>query len=255
MSLFYATTPEALILSLNEETLLAAMERHEHRRSGAEPAQAATWPGPASGSRSTDPGPCASWRCSKRRMALASTLRRVLVPQPAHPHGMARALADRDPVEVHESLFRERLECPGGGSYVWDETWQTMKSTVFGHPVRPKPARSGRRKWNDLARASFALTLRGTTDFERRSRSSDSKTEKELSFPSLRALERPHGPGVGSTGCIADRSTRCGRSEKGLDERVTGQPGSDRGPTRSNGDGPRIRTALEGPAGRARTAR
>ena len=30
------------------------------------------------------------------------------------------------------------LICPGGGTYVWSEKWQTMESTVFGHPGEPK---------------------------------------------------------------------------------------------------------------------
>ncbi len=31
-----------------------------------------------------------------------------------------------------------RLVCPGGGRYVWNEAWQTMESTVYGHPAAPK---------------------------------------------------------------------------------------------------------------------
>ncbi len=29
--------------------------------------------------------------------------------------------------------------CPGGGTYVWNEKWHTMESTVYGHPGEPKP--------------------------------------------------------------------------------------------------------------------
>lgn len=50
-----------------------------------------------------------------------------------------RRYPDRDPVEVHESLWQTRLICPGGGRYVWNEEWKTMESTVYGHPASPKP--------------------------------------------------------------------------------------------------------------------
>ena len=30
------------------------------------------------------------------------------------------------------------MVCPGGGQYVWNKEWQTMESTVFGHPGEPK---------------------------------------------------------------------------------------------------------------------
>jgi hypothetical protein len=45
-----------------------------------------------------------------------------------------RLYPDRDPLEVHEELFKTRLICPGGGEYVWDREWLTMGSTVYGHP-------------------------------------------------------------------------------------------------------------------------
>jgi hypothetical protein len=44
-----------------------------------------------------------------------------------------------DPVLLHERVWNLRLLSPGGGSYVWNEEFQTMESTVFGHPGAPKP--------------------------------------------------------------------------------------------------------------------
>jgi hypothetical protein len=46
--------------------------------------------------------------------------------------------ADKDPVKLHEQLWGARLLCPGGGTYVWNEKWHTMESTLFGHPGEPK---------------------------------------------------------------------------------------------------------------------
>ncbi len=46
---------------------------------------------------------------------------------------------DQDPVAVSERFSVVRPVCPGGGKYVWNERWQTMESTVYGHPGEPKP--------------------------------------------------------------------------------------------------------------------
>jgi hypothetical protein len=60
-------------------------------------------------------------------------------------------------VELHERVLRERLECPGGGAYVWNEEWQTMESTVFGHPGAPKVGPRRPKAWDDFDAARFAL--------------------------------------------------------------------------------------------------
>jgi len=45
---------------------------------------------------------------------------------------------DQDPVDVHEQIWNERLICPGGGKYIWNDEWKTMESTIYGHPGVPK---------------------------------------------------------------------------------------------------------------------
>ena len=45
---------------------------------------------------------------------------------------------DQDPVDVHEQIWKERLICPGGGKYIWNDEWKTMESTIYGHPGVPK---------------------------------------------------------------------------------------------------------------------
>ncbi len=49
-----------------------------------------------------------------------------------------RLYSGKDPVKWHEEIWGVKLICPGGGAYVWNEKWQTMESTVFGHPGEPK---------------------------------------------------------------------------------------------------------------------
>ena len=49
-----------------------------------------------------------------------------------------RLFPGEDPVAAHERLWHRRLLCPGGGSYRWNDAWQTMESTVYGHPGEPR---------------------------------------------------------------------------------------------------------------------
>jgi hypothetical protein len=53
---------------------------------------------------------------------------------------LKRRYPNQDPVATYERLWAARLVCPGGGEYVWNDKWQTMESTVYGHPGEPKEA-------------------------------------------------------------------------------------------------------------------
>jgi hypothetical protein len=69
-----------------------------------------------------------------------------------------RRWPDRDPVKLHEEFWHTRLVCPGGGDYVWNDKWQTMESTVYGHPGEPKrgPANV---TLSDVVGGNFGLTF------------------------------------------------------------------------------------------------
>jgi hypothetical protein len=70
-----------------------------------------------------------------------------------------RHYPDRDPLELYERYWQARLECPGGGDYVWNEEWQTMESTVFGHPAQPKPGPDLVPWLSEFADVNFGLTF------------------------------------------------------------------------------------------------
>lgn len=157
-SLYYATTPTALILSLHEPTLLAAMEREETRRAGAAAGGvvgAEVWDGAHAGLALrrrglelleflfADEVGEALRRDSWRNLPILNEWRRL------HP--------ELDPVALHERVFGERLACPGGGTYVWNEEWHTLESSVFGHPGLPKDGPRRPKAWEGLAGARFAL--------------------------------------------------------------------------------------------------
>jgi hypothetical protein len=83
-----------------------------------------------------------------------------------------RLFPDRDPLEVHERFWHARLVCPGGGKYAWNEKFQTMESTVYGHPGEPKEGPPVAAQLAALRRGDFGLTfenqgLRARVDLER----------------------------------------------------------------------------------------
>ena len=155
-SLFYATQPSELILSLNEPTLLRAMEREEKRRAG-EATPAGAWRGAHAalalqaqgllilerwfGTQLTERLRGDAWR----NLPILNEWHRL------HP--------ELDPVALHERVFRERLLCPGGGTYSWNAEWNTLESSVYGHPGAPKLGPRRPAGWDDLGAARFGLTF------------------------------------------------------------------------------------------------
>ena len=70
-----------------------------------------------------------------------------------------RRYPDQDPVQVHEQYWGARLVCPGGGQYRWNEAWQTMESTIYGHPGEPTQSSSLPHALEHLSRGNFGLTF------------------------------------------------------------------------------------------------
>lgn len=70
-----------------------------------------------------------------------------------------RRYPDIDPVELHARFWQTRLTCPGGGQYVWNDQWQTMESTVYGHPGQPKPGPNRPAFIESLVGANLGLTF------------------------------------------------------------------------------------------------
>ncbi len=84
-----------------------------------------------------------------------------------------RNLGIEDAGEYHLANWHTRLECPGGGEYVWDEAAGSYVSTVFGHPSKPKMPCEAPSFFNGLQHASFGLTfeqdgLRARTKWSRK---------------------------------------------------------------------------------------
>lgn len=83
-----------------------------------------------------------------------------------------RRFPQEDPVALHERMWYVRLTCPGGGGYRWNEQYQTMESTLFGHPDQPRNPQPLPPIMSDLKRLGVGLTfenngLRARGEWER----------------------------------------------------------------------------------------
>ncbi len=177
LALYYSASGDALILTLREDLLHRALDRQIARAKAKEPAdQPADAAKPVgNGGQSQAAGPLA-----KPRPWLGANVG-LQVDQQAIEYLMnlsAREIRDgmqlrawgnlpilnewkrrypkEDPVEVHGRLWHTELVCPGGGRYQWNEQFQTMESTVYGHPGQPQKVRPPRPCWPASASSTSA---------------------------------------------------------------------------------------------------
>jgi hypothetical protein len=136
-AIYYATLPEALMVSLNEGVILRAMDRSAARRTGAATQPTHTWLG-ESLCLQLEPTMTEIFAAMNAREAMAEAQNRAWANL-AILNEWKRLFPDQDPVQVHETLFGARPVDPAGGSYTWNEQWQTMQSANYGHPAEPKP--------------------------------------------------------------------------------------------------------------------
>ncbi len=177
LSIFYATLPTALLVSLQEEALQRAIDRlapspdePDAVTDGTPTPEPEPWLGRSVAVTLDRDGIRALQSIfdedAKEQLRLLSWANLPILNE------WKRLFPDRDPMAVHEELWGERLVCPAGGAYVWNDEWRTMESTVCGHPGVPAenidwPAILGR-----LRRARAGLTfeldgLRAVVDLTR----------------------------------------------------------------------------------------
>ena len=135
---YYAVTPDSLTVTLSEDLLKRALDRQIARSSTNAPAVSGvkSWLGLSLG-------------LQVNRKFIDVLIKAMQDDYQAHLQMLAwnnlpilnewkRLYPDKDPVKLHEQLWGVKLLCPGGGTYVWNDQWHTMESTVFGHPGEPK---------------------------------------------------------------------------------------------------------------------
>jgi hypothetical protein len=160
-ALYYAAYGDALVVSLNENVLRRAIDRRIARRSQ---------PG------DTIPPADRGWLGDNLAVHVDAKLLRLLAELAGEAqyrefmqtrswsnlpilNEWKRLYPDDDPVALHERLWNVRPICPGGGDYVWNETWQTMESSVYGHPAAPKTGPALPEVFRRLLSADAGLTF------------------------------------------------------------------------------------------------
>ena len=139
-TLFYAVQPGGLLLSFSEKLIKGSIERSVARASKPQSddgaAAAAPWAGASTGLY-VGPG---------FQEALAVELFQLAARDQMRARSWAnlailnewKAAGASDPVQYHQDEWGVRLLCAGGGEYAWNEAFQTMESSVFGHPGEPQ---------------------------------------------------------------------------------------------------------------------
>jgi hypothetical protein len=162
-SLFYATTPEAWLVSFHRASLVRALDRLASRRGdagAAPPVPAPAWLGESlalwisrEGLRAFQTLSGESWVRALRQRSFAAL---PILDE------WKRLFPDLDPALVHERVFGEHLLCPSGSEYAWDATWHTMYSPVYGSPATPRTDFVLPAAWRAITRAGFGLTFEDT---------------------------------------------------------------------------------------------
>jgi hypothetical protein len=141
VAVYYAASGQALIVTLNEDVLRRALDRQNARRT----AKAAGTPLPRGGRPWLGKNLCI--QADKRVVQLIEVLFAENYQQMMQLLAWSnlpilnewkRLYPESDPVQLHQQFWQRRLVCPGGGAYRWNQKWQTMESTVYGHPGEPK---------------------------------------------------------------------------------------------------------------------
>ncbi len=136
-SLYYVALPDAFVVSFSETLIQRALGRSVARRAGeVVSAEPAPWTGTSTGLQIGE----------GIREALAVEIFELAAREEMRSRSWAnlailnewKAAGAEDAVAYHEEQWGIRLVCAGGGEYVWNEAFQTMESTVFGHPADAK---------------------------------------------------------------------------------------------------------------------
>ena len=154
-ALYYAATPQALVLTLQEEVLKRALDRLAAKGTP----NGVTLPSSAVGSALFGEAREKFIELADRFLSEPYTdfARAKCFDNLPILNEWKRIFPDRDPAAVHEKVWKTALRCPGGGSYEWNSDLGSMQSTIFGHPAQPKTAHSLPNVLEGMTAGSFSL--------------------------------------------------------------------------------------------------
>ena len=166
LAIYYAPSAEDLVISLNENVIKRALERRAERKAGN--AETAKTDKPAVETELPWLGKNLCLQISRQAIELlakANAKEYEAAMQTSCWNNLPilnewkRRYPNQDPVALHERFWHAKLYCPGGGQYVWNDAWQTMESTVYGHPGEPKVGPLLMESLPRLVFANFGLTF------------------------------------------------------------------------------------------------
>jgi len=133
--IYYATMPNALLISLREDPLLRAMQRENHKLSAEEIAAL-----PATTQLMLDSSPAflAGVKGIFESDSAVDLVRKESWKALPILNEWHSKFADKDPVAVQLQHYGEDIFCPGGKGYQWNPEAMTMESVAFGFPAEPR---------------------------------------------------------------------------------------------------------------------
>jgi hypothetical protein len=129
--LYYLATGKALVVSLSEDLIKRAIERHAQpdKHAGASP-----WLGEHAGL--TVEGDALKWIARGSRDAMRELAQQQAWAALPILNEWRRLRPDDNPVQLHQRVWHQTLGQPD--DYRWNEDWQTMESVAWGHPGQPR---------------------------------------------------------------------------------------------------------------------
>ncbi len=169
VGLYYVATGKQFLLTLNEDLLKRAIDRELARGAATQPASA---PSTREAAASQPAQPWIGDNVAAHVEPKAFEALPYLFPSET-VGGMPlqawrnipilnewkRLFPEQDPVQAHERYWGTALRDPAGGRYVWNEKWQTVESTQYGHPGEPKEGPAMPPTFNQVHSADFGLTF------------------------------------------------------------------------------------------------
>jgi hypothetical protein len=160
--LYYAASGDHLLVTINHDLLRRALERYAGRQKTDENGEGVERSGPPwlgkNLSAQVDHRALEFFEFAYRN-DYQQLMQNVAWNNIAILNEWKHRYPDRDPVALHQGIWKTRLQSPAGDGYRWNEAWQTMESISYGHPGEPKPGPAFPAALRAVAQANFGVTF------------------------------------------------------------------------------------------------
>jgi len=173
-ALYYLATGEQWLLTPSEPLLRRAIDRHVERQAGGGQPKLPDSAQPILGSSLIYQSDAKVYDLFGRNMRqqFEPEMRKRAWSNLPILNEFKHRYPKEDPLSVYQRFFQAKLIDPAGGTYTWNDQWQTMESTTCGCPAQPKSLPDGFILLNFSGRVNFGLTfedqgLRARAELER----------------------------------------------------------------------------------------